>query len=293
MVNLKSKGNHCVILTQYKKFRGVSKIFLSLFTMSKKVIIPADLKKILEKGEQIYHPGISVDCAIFGFHENVLKVLLLKIKQSNQWALPGGFIYKDEPIENAAYRVLHERTGVENIFLQQFNAFGDPKRSDPTFHQHRYLEFGIKIPKDNWLLKRFITIGFYALIDFTQVNLKDAISYEGAEWIDINQLFNLMMDHEEIVLKALNALRTQLAYVPIGRNLLPKKFTMPELQKLYETILDQKLDRRNFQRKIIGFGILNKLSETRKGGAHKAPFLYTFNDKKYQKALKDGLNGSW
>mgnify|MGYP003343695027 len=101
------------------------------------------------------------------------------------------------------------------------------------------------------------------------------------------------MDHNLIVEKALETLRIQLAYLPIGKNLLPKKFTMPELQKLYETILNKPLDRRNFQRKILGFGILNKLNETRKGGAHKAPFLYTFNDKKYQKALKEGLYGSW
>jgi hypothetical protein len=102
-----------------------------------------------------------------------------------------------------------------------------------------------------------------------------------------------MMDHHDIVMSALDTLRTQLAYMPIGRNLLPKKFTMPELQKLYETILGKNLDRRNFQRKMLSFGIFNKLAETRKGGAHKAPFLYTFNDKKYQKALKEGLYGSW
>jgi hypothetical protein len=116
---------------------------------------------------------------------------------------------------------------------------------------------------------------------------------EHCEWVDIHKLDSMMMDHKDIVLKALESLRTQLAYSPIGKNLLPKKFTMPELQKLYETILDQKLDRRNFQRKMLSFGILNKLNETRKGGAHKAPFLYTFNDKKYQKALKEGLYGSW
>lgn len=261
--------------------------------MAKKPPLPTNYKIVLEKGDKIYQPGISVDCTIFGFHENVLKVLLLKVNQSNKWALPGGFIFKEEAIDQAAYRVLHERTGVENIFLQQFNAFGEPKRSDANIHQNRYLEFGIKIPKDNWLLQRFITIGFYALIDFTQVKIDHTISNEEAEWIDINKLSDLMMDHEAIISKALESLRTQLAYLPIGRNLLPKKFTMPELQKLYETILGQKLDRRNFQRKMISFGILNKLTETRKGGAHKAPFLYTFNDKKYQKALKEGLYGSW
>jgi ADP-ribose pyrophosphatase YjhB (NUDIX family) len=261
--------------------------------MKKKVQIPAINKLLLEKGDKIYQPGISVDCAIFGFHENILKVLLLKVALVNKWALPGGFIKKNEPIETAANRVLQERTGVDNIFLKQFNAFGDPNRSDASIHQNAFQEYGVKLSKDNWLLQRFITIGFYALIDFTDIKLKDLTSDETATWIDINKLNNLMMDHESIVLKALETLRSQLAYLPIGRNLLPKKFTMPELQKLYETILDRKLDRRNFQRKMIGFGILNKLSETRKGGAHKAPFLYSFNDKKYQKALKEWLYGSW
>ena len=193
-------------MTQFKKFSRVSQIFLPLSTMAKKGAIPTNLKTTLQKGDKIYQPGISVDCTIFGFHENVLKVLLLKVKQANKWALPGGFIYKDETIDKAAYRVLQERTGVENIFLQQFNAFGDPNRSDATIHQNRYLEYGIKIPKDNWLLQRFVTIGFYALIDFTEVDINDANSDEGAEWIDINKLSNLMMDHEAIVLKALESL---------------------------------------------------------------------------------------
>ena len=261
--------------------------------MAKSKQILGNKKLLLEKGDKIYQPGISVDCVILGFQENVLKVLLLKVEHSNKWALPGGFIKKNEPIEHAAVRVLQERTGVKNIFLQQFNVFGDPDRSDASIHQNRYLEYGIKIPKDNWLLQRFITIGFYALIDFSEVNLKDIVSDENAEWIDMNKASNLMMDHAAIVQKALETLRTQLAYLPIGKNLLPKKFTMPELQKLYETILNEKLDRRNFQRKLLSFDILNRLTETKKGGAHKAAYLYSFNEKKYQKALKDGLYGSW
>jgi ADP-ribose pyrophosphatase YjhB (NUDIX family) len=261
--------------------------------MSKKNVLPHHLKQVLENGDTLYQAGLSVDCVILGFQENVLKVLLVKVDNTKKWALPGGFIKKNEPIEQAADRVLQERTGVQNIFLQQFHVFGDPDRSDARIHQNRYLEYGIKIPKDNWLLQRFITIGFYALVDFSDENLKDVVSDETTAWIDIKKLSHLMMDHEAIVQKALEALRSQLAYLPIGRNLMPKKFTMPELQKLYETILDRKLDRRNFQRKMLGFGILNKLNEIRKGGAHKAPFLYSFNDKKYQKALKEGLYGSW
>ena len=252
------------------------------------------LKQLLDKGDKLYQIGLSVDCVIFGFHENVLKILVLDIQYIHKRALPGGFIKLNESVEDAAYRVLQERTGVSNIFLQQFDVFSKPNRSDASVHQSRYKEFGIKIPKGNWLIQRFITIGFFALIDFTEVKTIDSqLDAEHCEWVDIHKLDSMMMDHKDIVLKALESLRTQLAYTPIGKNLLPKKFTMPEIQKLYETILDQKLDRRNFQRKMLSFGILNKLNETRKGGAHKAPFLYTFNDKKYQKALKEGLYGSW
>ena len=262
--------------------------------MAKSASLHPGLKQLLEKGDKLYQSGISVDTVIFGFHENVLKILVLDMQYSQKRALPGGFIKINEPVEDAAYRVLQERTGVSNIFLQQFDVFSNPTRSDASVHQSRYKEHGIKIPKDNWLIQRFITIGFYALIDFTEVKTSDSqFDSEYCEWVDIHKLDAMIMDHKEIVFKALDSLRTQLAYTPIGKNLLPKKFTMPELQKLYETILDKKLDRRNFQRKMISFGILNKLNETRKGGAHKAPFLYTFNDKKYQKALKEGLYGSW
>ncbi len=261
--------------------------------MAKPTKLPADFKLLLEKGDKIYQTGISVDCVVFGFHENALKILLIKVNYINKWALPGGFIQKDENVDAAAYQILKERTGINNIFLQEFSVFGSPHRSDASVHQNRYQEYGVKIPKDNWLMQRFITVGYFALIDFTEVELMQESYLEGCNWIDINKVGPLMMDHENIVSKALETLRNQIAYTPIGKNLLPKKFTMPELQKLYETILNKKLDRRNFQRKMIGFGILNRLSETRKGGAHKAPFLYTFNDKKYQKALKEGLYGSW
>ena len=261
--------------------------------MAKSKSLPTPLKQLLVKGNDQLHPGISVDCVIFGFHDNALKILLLNLESVKKWSLPGGFVLKNEDIDDAAYRVLNVRTGLDNIFLQQFHVFGNPNRSDAKVHQLKFQEYGIKIPKDNWLIQRFITVGYYALIDFTAATIKEDSYDSKFAWIDIERIENLMMDHGLIVEKALQTLRTQLAYLPIGKNLLPKKFTMPELQKLYETILNKKLDRRNFQRKMLGFEILNKLNETRKGGAHKAPFLYTFNDKKYQKALKEGLYGSW
>lgn len=263
--------------------------------MSKSTALPASLKQLLVKGNEMFLPSISIDCVIFGFHENTLKLLLLDSAKINKWTLPGGFVLKSEDINDAAYRVLLERTGLKDIYLKQFDVFGQPNRIDVSVHKTNFEQYGTKIPKDHWLIQRFVSVGYFALIDYTNYAIQNDIMNSVYAWKGIEQVKNLPIDHDHgaIIQKALESLRTQLAYLPIGKNLLPKKFTMPELQKLYETILNKPLDRRNFQRKMLGFDILNKLNETRKGGAHKAPFLYSFNDKKYQKALKEGLYGGW
>jgi 8-oxo-dGTP diphosphatase len=239
-----------------------------------------------------YINSVSLDCVVFGFHENQIKVLLLEMKFTHEWALPGGFVQHDESVETAATRVLQERTGLDNIFLKQFRVFSDPGRSkmNPAV---QYLVISGANPDLEWFSQRFISIGFYALVDFTKaVPAPDTFS-ETAVWQSLEMIGNLILDHNLILQKALNTLRLQLNYQPIGYNLLPDKFTMPELQTLYETILGKKLDRRNFQRKILSYGILNKLPDTRKGGAHKAPFLYDFNLENYRKALENGLYGGW
>lgn len=250
-------------------------------------------QNLVLEGGKYFMPSLSLDCVIFGFHDNELKVLLLKMKHADEWALPGGFIYKDEDIEDAATRVLRERTGLHDIFLQQFHVFGKPGRADKKYHLNRLKKGGITISKDNWIIQRFITVGYYALVDFAFVTPEPDLSSVACEWHDIHTITELFMDHKNILDKALETLRLQLNHQPIGYNLLPQKFTMPELQKLYETILDKKLDRRNFQRRITGFGFVKRLKETRKGGAHKAPYLYSFNLRKYKKALQDGLQGGW
>jgi ADP-ribose pyrophosphatase YjhB (NUDIX family) len=247
---------------------------------------------IIESGE-VYLPSLSLDCVIFGFHENQLKVLLLKMKNARQWSLPGGFVFKNEDVDQAAKRVLKERTGLSEIFLQQFYVFGQPKRSDSNFHREVLRKDGIELKDDHWLFRRFVTVGYYALVEYSFVDPKPDSFSEFCTWRDVDDLPELMMDHSQIVKKALETLRLHLNYQPIGYNLLPAKFTMPQLQKLYETILDQRLDRRNFQRKILSYGILKRLEEVKKGGAHKAPFLYSFDLKRYKRALKEGLQGGW
>lgn len=252
-----------------------------------------DIEKFLKDGARLFLPSLSVDCVIFGFHDNQLKVLLLKMKHEAAWGLPGGFVLKEEDTDAAAARVLKERTGIDELFLQQFYLFGEPNRSDKSLHLRNMKKDGVEAGKNHWILQRFVTIGYYALVEFSHVNPRpDALS-ETCEWWDLHETPSLIMDHRQILEKALEALRLHINYHPVGYNLLPGRFTMPQLQKLYETILGKKLDRRNFQRKMLAYQILKRLKERKQGVAYKSPYLYSFDLKKYHKALKEGLKGGW
>lgn len=231
-----------------------------------------------------YLAHISIDCVVFGFHEASLKVLLARIKNADEWGLPGGYLRKEEDLHAAAGRILEERTGATNVFLTHFNVYGTPNRSQAFFE---------KYPDDLWNKQRFLSIAYYALIDYETVDPRPGELSDEVGWMDLDDLPPLMMDHHLILQDALAQLRKDLNYKPVGFNLLPEKFTMPELQKMYETILDKKLNRGNFYRKMMRYGILKKLNETRKGGAHKAPDLYSFDGEKYNKALQNGLQESW
>lgn len=243
-----------------------------------------DLDDLLANGQEYFLPNNSVDCVIFGFHESQLKVLLLKWKNQQQWCLPGGFIYRDEDVDDSAKRILFERTGLQNIFLKQFYTFGSASRQRLVGDASP-----VKIKKGSWISNRFVTIGYWSLVEFSSVKPTPDFVSDDCRWWEVNKLPKLMLDHESIVKKALESLQINLNDYPVGHDLLPSKFTMPELQVLYETILNKKLDRRNFQKKIIALDILERLDERKLGGAHKAPYYYRFDKKKYQRAMKQGL----
>lgn len=255
----------------------------------------ADLNSIadiLHKGEK-FILSLSVDCVIFGFHQGELKVLLLKAKHSNKWALPGGFVYWEENVEEAASRVLKDRTQLSGLFLQQFHLFGDVDRTKQKHAVNLLKDAGVKNIDSHWLMKRFVTVGFYALVEYAKVQpVPDVYSSECA-WQSVGAVRNLIIDHKQIIKKGLQALRLQLNYQPIGYNLLPKEFTLKDLQMIYETILGSKLDRSNFQRKILSYGILDRKEKHFTGNSHRAPYLYSFNKTQYFKALKEGLNKDW
>ncbi|KAA3640147.1 MAG: NUDIX hydrolase [Bacteroidetes bacterium] len=240
-----------------------------------------------------YHPGLSLDCVIFGFHENELKVLLLKMKNWDKWALPGGFVPKNMGVDEAAAEALFERTGLKDIFLRQFYLFGNPERNNAD-HVEKLVKRGvIQENLKSWFSQRFVSMGYYSLVEFSKVTpVPDTIS-EFCEWKPLSDLPPMIIDHEEILQRAYQTLKKELDDEPVWLNLLPEKFTMTELQTLYETILGKQLDRRNFRRKILSWEILVETGERRTGGRHKAPILYQFDLEKYDRALREGLKQGW
>ncbi len=247
-----------------------------------------EIKAHFEKGHEKYLRHISIDCVIFGFNEVELKVLLLQAKYAGIWALPGGFVLKNEHMDNAAKRILLERTGLKDIYLEQFKVFSHPNRSTKKINKQFLKNIDCDI-EESWMFERFISVGYTALVDFTKVKqMPDSFSIK-CDWFSVKSIPIMVLDHADILKSALENLQLQLNYKPVGYNLLSEKFTMPQLQKLYETILGKSLDRRNFQRKILGTGILKRLEETKIGVAHKAPYYYKFDLRNYQKALKSGM----
>jgi hypothetical protein len=177
----------------------------------------------------------------------------------------------------ASCRILYERTHLEDVYLEQFYAFGHKDRTEKKNPHRRLLDNkGININKDHWIYKRFVTIGYYALIDYTLSHTFPDAFNETCAWFDVNDLPEMAFDHQEIIEKGLEHLRKTIDYKLVGSNLLPEKFTMKDLQNLYETILGEKFRRNNFQRKMLSFNILERHEKLFDGSANKAPFLYSF-----------------
>ncbi|CAN5894467.1 NUDIX domain-containing protein [soil metagenome] len=229
-------------------------------------------------------PQLTLDCVVLGFHRDQLRVLLLRWKGTQEWSLPGGPVNQAESVDGAAYRILKERTGLEQIFLQQFHVFGEVVRYDRQKIQEKLKHL---IDPDKWY-QRAVSLGYYALVDYSKVQPSPDEFTDECAWWNLKELPELLFDHIHIIEEAKKALRLQLSWAPIGNKLLPNKFTLPELQRLYETILGRTLDPRNFQRKMLSMDILDRLPERRKGGAHKSPYLYQFNQEKYEAVLKEG-----
>lgn len=242
-------------------------------------------------GNKDYITSISVDNVIFGYHEKQLKVLLMRNPNFPFWMLAGGYLKKTESAEEAAIRVASLRTGLKDLFLQQFKVFSTPGRNlDPHITPEILGRLmGREIDENHWFFDRAISISFYTLTDFSKVVVSGSYLGEECQWWDIKALPLMFMDHKGIIAEALSALRLHIYHYPIGYELLPDKFTLPEIRTLYETILEKELDDRNFSKKLLAAGIIGKLDEIKKIKGHRSPFLYKFNRRVYLDALKAGM----
>ncbi|WP_428666005.1 NUDIX hydrolase [Runella sp.] len=226
--------------------------------------------------EKDYLEHIAFDSVVFGFSGNTLKILIMEYHNTGFFALPGGFVHRNENLNDAVRRGLKERTGLDNIYLEQFYTFGDTARYRPEVMKTILEANGHMTDNTHWMLDRFISVAYYALINYKDVVPQpDALS-DSCEWYAVDALPQLILDHNAVVAKALQTLRDNLDRKLVGVNLLPSRFTMNDLQKVYEAILGEKLRRTTFQRKMLSLGILNRHEKQYLGKAHKAPFLYSF-----------------
>ncbi|SEG36827.1 NUDIX hydrolase [Algoriphagus boritolerans] len=223
-----------------------------------------------------YIPHLAYDSVVFGFSKGKLKILLMEYHATGWYALPGGFVRKAENLEDAVKRGLFERTGLKEIYLKQFHTFGDRSRYQPKVMKTILEANGHAIPENYWMLDRFFSVAYYALIDHEKVTLTPDNLSDSIAWYEIDRLPKLIFDHDKIVQKALQTLRENLDRNLIGGNLLPDRFTMNELQAVYEAILGEKLRRTSFQRKMLSLDILDRHEKLYTGKSHKAPFLYSF-----------------
>lgn len=217
-------------------------------------------------------PALTVDCVVFGLDENDLKVLLIErgIEPfAGKWAIPGGFVSPEESLEDAAIRELKEETGVENVYLEQLYTVGDINR-DPR--------------------ERVVTVCYYALVNLQEHNVEAATDAKNAAWFELDDLPELAFDHNMILDMALKRLQSKIRYEPIGFELLPKKFTLTQLQHLYEKIIGEKQDKRNFRKKLQKMGILVALDEIQKDVAHRAARYYSFDEEQYKAKKEKGYH---
>jgi 8-oxo-dGTP diphosphatase len=239
--------------------------------------------------EDDYMPGLAINCIVFGYHNRELKVLCTRQETLSEWYIPSGHIKKDEGINQAAYRILKERTGVTGLFLKQFQTFGDENRSFASSELSAQLAQlpPLILEKINWMVnRRHVAICYYALVEYSKVVPQTDFFSSEWMWADVQMLPPMLFDNQQMVIEALKTMRRELHYEPIGMNLLPEKFTIAEIQSLYETILDKKLDNRNFVKKLVSLEILRKTDEKRSIGGHRSPTLFKFNKRAYSKALK-------
>lgn len=217
-------------------------------------------------------PALTVDIVVFALDDADLQVMLIERDLepfAGQWALPGGFVRVEETLEGAANRELREETGLHDLFLEQLFTFGDLER-DPR--------------------ERIVTVAYYALVNLAGHDVQASTDARNAAWFPVTELPTLAFDHARIIDTALERLRGKVRYQPLGFELLPERFTLRQLQHLYEIVLGRELDKRNFRKKVLSMGILKETNEIEKDVAHRAARLFRFDQRAYQKLTRQGFN---
>ena len=216
--------------------------------------------------------ALTVDCVVFGLDDEELKVMLIQRGLppfEGKWVLPGGFVRLDETLDEAARRELEEETGLRKVFMEQLYTFSQVDR-DPR--------------------ERVVSVAYYALVNLRDHQVHAASDARDAGWFGVHDVPSLAFDHAEILRLALERLRGKLRYQPVGFELLPKKFTLSELQHLYELVLERSLDKRNFRKRVLAMDLLEETDEVQQDVAHRAARLYRFDERKYRRLLKTGFH---
>ncbi len=239
-----------------------------------------ELLEFLATAPARYLPGVSVNTVIFSFQGEKLRVLMVNYSDLPNWYLPGGFIEKEEPLDQAARRILTENTGLSDVYIEQFATTESQTRSQTYFVEEVLKKIVGRLPAGHWFDQRFITVCYYALLDERKVSLQAPPFVSEAKWVDWDELPEMMFEHGPIVGKALHRLQKDLDQQLVGLNIMNETFTMGELQKLYEAIHQRPLHRNNFQRKILGLNLVERLEKKVTGKAHKSPYLYRFRKRR-------------
>lgn len=231
-----------------------------------------DIQNFLERGADYFLPNLSVDLVIIGYKDDELKCLLLKI--GDKWLLPGGHIRREESVEYAAIRVLKDRTGLGNPHLKFLSVFGDHNRKFTREWKAFFEKSGLAWKDDCWLNSRFVTLAYYSLVNIDETHPTVGGFDESFAWFNFEDLPDMWMDHKSIVQEARNRLKEDIRQEQVSYKLLPDPFTMPELHQLHQTILEEKIDRSRFQKKMLSIGIFERLPKRQKESPGRNPYQY-------------------
>lgn len=235
-----------------------------------------ELKELLEQGDQYFLPNLSIDHVIIGYQDNELKCLLLKLGE--KWLLPGGYIRIEESVDQAAARILMERTHLDRPHLKFLSVFGRPERRFTNEFKEYFVKNGLPWKDDYWINNRFVTLAFYSLVDIHKIQPEPGEFVDAVQWFPMSELPELWLDHKAIVIAARDKLKEDIKNEQITYNLLPGDFTMPQLHQLHQTILEEKLDRSRFQKKMLASGIFERLPQLKKESPGRNPYQYRLKE---------------